>query len=115
MRLVTLSVLTLLAGCGEATAVILDVDLGGLQVPAEVDTLHFRLEHAPDFVADRSYDLTTGEDRASLTIEQGAHTPDSLTVQAFADLAGVPVGATTPVDVQFKAGEIGHVYLVVQH
>ncbi len=114
MRLVATFSLLLLGGCGGATAIVVDVDLGGLQVPAEIDTLHFQLVRQPDYVAERSYDLTAGEREASLTIEQGPHTPDRVTIQVFADRAGVPVGSTAAAAARFEPGEIGHLSLVVE-
>ena len=95
--------------CGDDTepAVYVDVLLGGYEVPAQLDTLHFEISDSEGLLAERSYPLEAGEERASLTLFKGPLTraqPLSLTVYGY--LGGTIVARTGPETIVFRRSKV---------
>ena len=70
--------LALLAGCGAAAELQIEVRWSGHQPPAQLEQLHFQLGDADGVLAERSFEVPDDAPPALLTLAQGPHTPAQL-------------------------------------
>jgi hypothetical protein len=101
----------LINGCGDETAVLVEVDVSAFAVPDEVDRLHLELRDEGAPLIGREFVLE--EDLLIYRLLPGPRTPSGFYVKVYAYLAQVWVAESEMKWVRFKEGETKQVTLVV--
>jgi hypothetical protein len=113
---VLLSALFTFASCGEEPGtIVVSVNVGDLQVPAEVDSLHFVVSDIEGIYIERTFELVPGE-LPTLALYPGEGETEGLTVEVLGLKDGLIVGSSTSEVLRFTPGETSTLeLLLVEH